>query len=1112
MERRSLCRILLLSVCILLVLSASASASIIRVKWNSPANGPGDSWDNAYQTVQAAINAASAGDEIWVAAGTYVERITLKKDVALYGGFSGVETERDQRNWVANVTILDGNQGGSVVTASNLGTTTARIDGFTIRNGSASNGGGIYCSNSSPIISNNTITANSASNYGGGIYCYSSSSPIIVNNTIATNSATYGGGIHCYSSSPIISNNSIRSNSAAGGGSGIYCSSSSPTISNNVITSNSITSGSSVPEGGGGIACYSSSPVIANNIIAANTAYGGSSSGGGGIYCYSSSPIISNNTLIANIVRGSSTTNGGGIYCIGSSSSPAISNNIIAFNSSGIYNSSGSPTLRNNCVYNPGSYNYSGVSAGTGDIQVDPKLCYLEYGNFHIKTDSPCIDAGDSSVVQPGWVDIDGQARIQGVSVDIGADESDGTACEEIVPVIVRVSTSGNDSNDGLSWSSAKRSVQSAIEAVYAAGGGEVWVATGTYVERIELRSFVHVYGGFAGTEVSREQRNWVANVTILDGNQGGSVVKASNIGATTARIDGFTIRNGKATYDSGGGILCSYSSPIISNNTIIANNASYGGGICCSSSSPIIYNNAIVGNSSSASSSSYGGGIYCSSSSSPTIYNNTIVGNSATYGGGIYCASPSSAIISNNIVAFNSSGIYNSSGSPTLRNNCVYNPNGYNYSGVSPGTGDIQVDPKLCSLEYGNFHIKLDSPCIDAGDSSVVQPGWVDIDGQARIQGVSVDIGADESDGTACEVEPVIVRVSPSGNDSNDGSSWSSAKRSVQSAIDAVYAAGGGEVWVAAGTYVERITLRSFVHVYGGFAGTETLREQRNWVANATILDGNQGGSVVTVSNIGANTARIDGFTIRNGNAANGGGIYCSSASPIISNNMITANSASTYGGGIYCNHSSPIISSNTITANSTGRYGGGIYCFYSSPVISNNTITTNSAPGGDGGGILCSYSSPTISNNTIVGNSASNGSGIYCSGSSAIVLNNTIAENTASTAGGGIFCISSPSPIIANNVIAANTACGSSSSGGGGIYCYSSSIISNNTIIGNSASPNGGGIYCTGSSSTPAISNNIIAFNTSGIYRSSGSPTLRNNCVYNPNGYNYSGVSPGT
>ena len=96
------------------------------------------------------------------------------------------------------------------------------------------------------------------------------------------------------------------------------------------------------------------------------------------------------------------------------------------------------------------------------------------------------------------------------------------------------------------------------------------------------------------------------------------------------------------------------------------------------------------------------------------------------------------------------------------------------------------------------------------------------------------------------------IVRVSSGGNDANEGSSWSQAKRTVQAAIDAA-AAAGGEVWVAAGTYAERITLRSYVYVYGGFAGIETQRSERNWSAHPTVLDGNQGGSVVTASGLEA-------------------------------------------------------------------------------------------------------------------------------------------------------------------------------------------------------------------------------------------------------------------
>ncbi len=355
---------------------------------------------------------------------------TLVNGVALYGGFPSGGGDWSSRDSKANVTILDGGQGGSVVTSPPGATAT--IDGFTIRNGSnfgincvriswptisnniiiGNSGGGINCGVSSATICNNTITGNSATNNGGGINCGTASSVTISDNTITGNSS-YDAAIYCYSvTSAAISNNTITGNSSCG----ICCnSSSSATISNNNITGNGPTSD------GGGIYCYSSSsPTICDNTIGAN-----SSEYGGGIYCdSSSSPTITNNTITAN-----NADSGGGIYsaCSGHSSLK-ISNNIVSFNSSGIYSGGGSLVLRNNCVYNPDGANYSGLSAGMGDIQVDPKLVAVQYGQLHIQPDSPCVDAGYDAAVQPEWVDMDGQPRIQGAHVDIGADESDGTA------------------------------------------------------------------------------------------------------------------------------------------------------------------------------------------------------------------------------------------------------------------------------------------------------------------------------------------------------------------------------------------------------------------------------------------------------------------------------------------------------------------------------------------------------------------------------------------------------------------------------------------------------------------------------------------------------------
>jgi len=1063
--------------------------AVVRVSPSGDDANDGSSWALAMRTVQAGIDRACiTGGDVWVAAGLYNERITLKAWVYAYGGFAGTETAPDQRDWAAHVTILDGGGGGSAVQAL-AGSARCGVDGFTIRNGSGTSsnglrGGGIYCSSSSPIISHNAITGNTAaSGYGGGVYC-TNAAPAILNNQIVGNTTYpngFGGGIYCASSSPIIAANTITGNASDRHGGGVY-----------------VTGGSAD---------------IRSNLITGNTA----GTFGGGVYCGSGRPSLSNNTVAANVA----TEDGGGIYCY--SESPSISNNVVAFNSSGIYKqSSATPTLRNNCVYNPGVANYTGMDPGIGDISVNPAFVAAEYGKYHLAAGSPCIDAGLDTAVQPGGTDVDGEPRIQAAHVDIGADEFNGTA-PAFTPTAIRVSPTGNDANDGSNWAMAKRTVQAAIDAAAGFDGAEVWVAEGVYAERITLKAWVHVFGGLAGTEENRDQRNWASHVTILDGQAGGSVVSAL-AGSAVCGIDGFTIRNGTGTRVGtgirGGGLYCLYSLAIISHNIITDNMASAGGGIYCYASRPVIANNTLSNNRASLGGGicsddycapaisdnviagnfgSSGGGILCwssySASPSPTILNNTITGNS---GSGIYSYG-SSPMIANNIIALNLSGIYRESrGTPNLRSNCVYNPGGDNYTGVAPGTGDIAVDPQLVAVEHREIHLTASSPCIDAGSDAVVRAGSTDIDDEPRVQGARVDIGADEFNGTPPPFTPTVVYVSSSGDDANDGSSWTLAKQSVQAGVNAAAGSRGGEVWVAAGTYPERVTLKAGVLVYGGFAGIETNRDARDWSSNVTILDGGAQGSVVSAP-FGSGICAVDGFVIRNGVNS---GVACSSSMPRIANNTITGNTGAN-GGGISCATASARILDNTVVGNTATTSGGGIWCDRSSPPISNNTVLNNIA-GTSGGGIYCTGSSPTISSNQIAGNSAGsgNGGGVYCGGSSPVIANNAMTRNGAGGNGGGLYCVASAA--ILNNVITANTA-----TRGGGLCSESGTqTISNNSVVSNAAG-SGGGIY---SSITAAISNNVIAFNSSGIFRSAGTLTLRANCVYNPEGADYSGLSTGT
>jgi len=127
------------------------------------------------------------------------------------------------------------------------------------------------------------------------------------------------------------------------------------------------------------------------------------------------------------------------------------------------------------------------------------------------------------------------------------------------------------------------------------------------------------------------------------------------------------------------------------------------------------------------------------------------------------------------------------------------------------------------------------------------------------QADGNNRDVRADESDGTVFPYVPTTFYVAPTGDDRNDGSGWGSAKRTIQAGIE-LAAIGGGEVWVEAGTYPERIILRSPVCLYGGFQGSEINLQQRNWTANLAILDGGSFGSVVTASHLSSWCA-IDGF-----------------------------------------------------------------------------------------------------------------------------------------------------------------------------------------------------------------------------------------------------------
>jgi hypothetical protein len=149
----------------------------------------GISWETAFASVQPAIDACrcvtlALGEacQVWVAAGVYptdptnrCDAIRLRPNVALYGGFTGVETSLEARDWEENVTTLTG---GGLAYHVVRGASEAVIDGFTITGGRAdgsaendqSSGGGMYNDGASPIVANCTVAYNLAESAGCGMF------------------------------------------------------------------------------------------------------------------------------------------------------------------------------------------------------------------------------------------------------------------------------------------------------------------------------------------------------------------------------------------------------------------------------------------------------------------------------------------------------------------------------------------------------------------------------------------------------------------------------------------------------------------------------------------------------------------------------------------------------------------------------------------------------------------------------------------------------------------------------------------------------------------------------------------------------------------------------
>ncbi len=428
------------------LLASNFAVSILYVNEKATGTQDGGSWAGAFKTLSAAIATAQAGDELWVAQGTYVPgnsrtaTFSVSSAIAIYGGFAGGEANRNDRNWQRHLTVLSGEIGvvGDVadnvhhVVTSNAAT-GATLDGVIIQGGNTqgatanNDGGGLY-NRGKLALSNVIVQGNRSVDDGGGIR--NDGDLTIINSTIANNvavgtSPTSGGGglLNTVGAIAKIINSTFSGNQAPNGGA--IRNDSSLTLINTTLSGNQASSL------GGGLINTTTNPLAAN--------------------AASASAVITNSTIAQNA--------GLGIANFGSLS---MANSIVANNNNNgedlkIYSFGRNTSNGNNVIRNGGNTagfvnGVKGDRVGTPQAPIDPLLGTLKANGGFTQTHAPtsnsvAIDGGNNNSIAKDISDIDGDnntaeaipfeqrgsgfERILNGTVDIGAVELNGAPGNE---------------------------------------------------------------------------------------------------------------------------------------------------------------------------------------------------------------------------------------------------------------------------------------------------------------------------------------------------------------------------------------------------------------------------------------------------------------------------------------------------------------------------------------------------------------------------------------------------------------------------------------------------------------------------------------------------------
>ncbi|MBE0640966.1 MAG: right-handed parallel beta-helix repeat-containing protein, partial [Bacteroidales bacterium] len=947
-------------------------------------------------------------------------------------------------------------------------------------------GGGITLNNVSGLSIAHCLIQKCSSENGGGMYVGEYSNPALDNSTIAGNTATAGGGIFVNDASH-------------------------PELTNTTITGNTASSG------GGMCVLRESNPVLTNTTIIGNAAklYGG------GMYIDSySNPVLTNVSIISNGAGHS----GGGVRLGFNSGSAEITNSIIWDNLSddtpGIYAYTNS-TL---------TITYSDIQGflypGIGNISQNPLLVKGNGGIPSLLFGSPCINAGnpDTLGLNLGSTDCGGNPRINDGRVDMGASEYHPKLCglissdtiwssdtvlvdcdiliEDGVTLTIspgvtvvfldnyslnvqgRLLARGN-SSDSIRFTASSKDLATNSHSGW---GGIRFdnTSVGNDTSRLEycMLEYGKVAGHGGGLYMYQYSKLTMSHSVVRNCSavSGGGIYLSDN----SSPVFTHTTISGYGAGVSGGGVYFgNNSSPPMSNSTIIRNTAnSYGGGMYLGdNSSPILRSSKINGNTADNGGGMYvfnnsnpvlintatagntaetnGGGMYVSDYSNPKLTNTTISGNiSRSGGGGIFVDGNShlkltNATISGNTSTYSGGGIYSGYSGNAVLTNCILWGNiasqdaGLDISSSSvfvisysdiqgtvyAGTGNISKNPLLINGFGDNPQLMPSSPCINAG-----KPDTSGLDLPLTDCIGNPRFNGDTVDMGANEFHGVQCGLITADTTWSPDTVWVDCDITIPDGVTLTIDPGVTVVFTD--KYVINVQGRLLAEGVAGDSIRFTVEDPGNFGITSFSA---WVGIVFDETPQSNDTSRLDHCVIEYaGKDGQGRGLYLSQYSKLNVSNSVIRYCMGSHGGGIYLDNSSPVLSKTTISGNSAKFWGGGMYIQNNSnPVLCNTIICRNEAKGIGGGMSIGDHSNPVLSGTTISANTAYQGGGMFLMYSSLVLANTIISGNTANYVG-GVDIETYSNAVLTNTIISGNTA----ENGGGGINVgYTTNAVLTNT-----------------------------------------------------------------